>query len=433
MNGCDMVTNPDAALGRLQEQLTNLDRDVTEAEAELLLSFDDRMALLPSEYGKQRREKLLRHCTIIAEADGTDLEAALEDRDAAERIVRWIHREHDPEETPETNKDYRIALRMFGKRLVESGVDVPATDDDIPESLDWIPTTTSRNYDPKPNPAEMLDWDADVLPMIDATMNSRDAALLAVAFDAGPRSGELLGLGVGDIADHTHGYKLTVDGKKGQRSITIIRAAPYLTRWLSDHPRRTEKNAPLWCKLRSGEEISYQMARKIPRQAADHAAVDKPVTFTNFRKSSASFLASQGVSQAILEDHHGWSRGSKAAARYISIFAEASDREVAKAHGIQVEEDDLEQVAPRTCPRCNRETPRSEEFCMWCDQALEYGAAAELDEKQTRHRRNLLRLAQENPELLEKLEGAESFIEAVGGDPDIIDFAQEFVAAVESE
>lgn len=340
-----MVTHPDRQLDRLREQLGTGERDVTEADADLLLAFDDRMGLLPSEYGIQRREKLLRHCTIIAEADDNDLAAALEDRSEAERIVRWIHAEHDPEETPETNKDYRIALRMFGKRVVEDGVDVPTDDDGVQKSLGWIPTTTSRNYDPKPDPAEMLNWEEDVEPMIDATMNARDAALIAVAFDSGARAGELLDLRVGDVTDHSHGLQITVDGKKGQRTITLITAVPYLNRWLEDHPRGKDSTAALWCKLRSGEEISYQMARKIPRQAADHAGVDKPVTFTNFRKSSASFLASRGVNQPTLEDYHGWTRGSKAAARYISIFDDASDRELAKAHGVDVTEEEPDPIA----------------------------------------------------------------------------------------
>lgn len=428
-----MVTHPDRQLDRLREQIEGGDRDVSEADAELLLAFDDRMALLPSEYGTQRREKLLRHCTIAAEAEGTDLAAALKDREAAETIVRWIHNEHDPEETPETNKDYRIALRMFGKRVVESGVDVPTNSDGIPESLAWIPTTTSRSYDPTPDPAEMLDWDDDVVPMIDATMNSRDAALIAVAFDSGARSGELLDLRVGDVTDHKHGLQITVDGKQGQRTITLITAVPHLNRWLNDHPRADESTAPLWCKLRSGEEISYQMARKIPRQAAEHAGVDKPVTFTNFRKSSASFLASRGVNQPVLEDHHGWTRGSKVAGRCISVFAEASDRELARAHGKDVSEEEPDPVAAVVCPRCEKETPRSEPFCMWCQQAIEHGAAEEIEETQQSERRQLLGFAKEHPELLERLEEIEPLVEALGGDPDVIDTARRFVDEVDPD
>lgn len=41
--------------------------------------------------------------------------------------------------------------------------------------------------------------------MINATLNSRDEALITVAWDAGPRTGELLYLTVGDGIDHKHG------------------------------------------------------------------------------------------------------------------------------------------------------------------------------------------------------------------------------------
>ncbi|MFB6205796.1 MAG: tyrosine-type recombinase/integrase [Haloglomus sp.] len=426
-----MVTNPERRLEMLQDQLESGERDVAPDDRELLLAFDDRLALLASEYGTQRREKLLRHVTKMAEGVG-GLREALEDRSAAEDFVRWIHETHPKTDSEETNKDYRVAFRMFGKRLAEAGaVDVPTTKEDMPESLAWIPTTTSRDYDPTPDPTDMLGWDEDIRPMIDEALNARDAALVAVAWDAGPRSGELLDLEVGDVTDHRHGLQITVDGKRGQRSVMLITAVPQLNRWLQDHPRRDDPDAPLWCKLQSGEEMSYQMARKIPRELADRAGVTKPVTFTNFRKSSASHLASQGVNQAVLEDHHGWTRGSKAAARYISVFADASDREVAKAHGLDVEEEEPEPTAAVTCHRCEKKTPRDEPFCMWCHQALEHGAVDEIEEKQRTQRQQLLRVSKENPELLDRLEDMEPLVEALGGDPDVIDTARRFVDAAE--
>ena len=78
------------------------------------------------------------------------------EREAAEDIVRTIHREYD---NPETNKDCRNALRAFGRFLTDG--------DDVPGSMAWIPTSTSSNYDPSPDPGDMLDWEADVRPMID--------------------------------------------------------------------------------------------------------------------------------------------------------------------------------------------------------------------------------------------------------------------------
>lgn len=401
----------------LREQIADPDhsdaRELDDSDRELLQEFSRRLDLL--QYSDQRHEKLLRHLTIAAEEVG-GLEPALDDREAAEEFVYWINETYDNEET---NRDYRVALRIFGKHLTDG--------DEVPDSLAWIKSSTSRNYDPAPDPAEMLDWDDDVQPMLDATLNARDAALIAVAWDSGARSSELLGLRVGDVTDHDYGLQITVDGKTGQRTVTLIPSVPYLNRWLQDHPRRDDDTAPLWCKLQSGEEMSYQMCRKIPREAADRAGVEKPVTFTNFRKSSASHLASQGVNQAVLEDHHGWSTGSDVAGRYVSVFADASDRALARAHGLDISESEPDPIASVTCPRCEKETPRGESFCMWCNQAIDHGAADEMEAKQTQERRQLLGFAKENPELLDRLEEMEPLVEALGGDPDVIDTARRFV------
>lgn len=59
----------------------------------------------------------------------------------------------------------------------------------------------------------MLRRDEDILPMIDVTHNNRDAAIIAVAYDAGTRSGKFRALTVGDISDHRNGLQISVDGK----------------------------------------------------------------------------------------------------------------------------------------------------------------------------------------------------------------------------
>jgi hypothetical protein len=53
-------------------------------------------------------------------------------------------------------------------------------------------------------------------------------------------------------------------------------------------------------------------------------------------------------------------------------------------------------------------------------------AVQEIEEKETEQRRNLLKLAQENPELLEQLEQMEPLMKALGDDPELIDVATQF-------
>ena len=394
------------AVRALRDRIETTD-DLDDADREALLEFSDELWLLKTTYSDARHEKLLRHLTRMAENVG-GLATTLTERDPAEEITRWINAEYDNEET---NRDYRVALRVFGRRMTPG--------EEPPESIDWIPSGTSRNYNPQPDPRDMLHWDEHVLPMIEATHNNRDAAMIAVAFDAGARSGEFRDLRIGDVTDHTHGLQITVDGKTGQRTITLIPSVPRLQRWLGDHPARTDHDAPLWSKLHSADGLSFTMFTKAFESAAETAGVTHPVTLTNFRKSSASYLASKGMSQAHLEEHHGWVRGSKVASRYISVFADEAENELARIHGLDVAEEESAPIGPLTCPRCDKLTPRDREFCVWCEQALEPGAVETLRTDEREAQRALIRLAKDNPGLLDDVEDREQAMAALEDNPDV--------------
>jgi integrase len=409
-----MTRDADRRLERLQERIEDSE-DISSNDQEALIDFDRQLALLGSQYGKQRRAKLVRHCVRISENVG-GLADALEDKRAAEDIVRWIHETYENEES---NRDYRVALRMFGKRVTDG--------DGIPDSISWVSATTSKNYNPMPDPAKMLWWDDHIKPMLDECRHHRDKALIAVAWDSGARSGEIRSLTVGDVADHKYGLQISVDGKKGERSVTLIPSVPYLRQWLNTHPAPNDPQAPLWCQLDEPTEISYQMKLKILKKHARKAGVTHTeVTFTRMRKSSASYLASDGIPQAHLEDRHGWDRGSDVAARYVTVFSDANDREIARAHGVDVEEDESDPISPKTCPRCQRKTPRDESLCVWCGQAMEHGTVEEIEEQQKETRAELLKIARDDPELLDDLERIERFIELADENPGVLREAREF-------
>lgn len=388
----------------LRDQIDNIREErlveneaLSAADAEAILEFSDELFLRKSDYSDARHVKLLRHCVLMAEGVG-GLAAALEDRDAAEEIVRWVNAEYDNEET---NRDYRVALRVFGRHCTDG--------DEPPDSIAWISSSTSRNYDPSPEPRNMLHWEEHIIPMIEATHNNRDAAMIAVAWDSGARSGEFRSLEVGDVTDHKHGLQVTVGGKTGKRTITLIPSVPYLNQWLADHPAADNRSAPLWSRLHSADDLTFNGVKKVFTAAADRAGVDRPVTLTNFRKSSASYLASEGMNQAHIEEHHGWVRGSRVAARYVSVFGDAAENELAQIHGLDVVEDESEPIGPVICPRCDKQTPRDREFCVWCEQAIEPGAVETLKTDERTVQRLVMRLAKDNPEILESVGEREAF------------------------
>ncbi len=392
--------------------------EISDADAEVLIKFSNRMDLLKSEYSDHRHEKLLRHCLRMAEEVG-GISESLEDRDTAENLVRWINRTYDNEYT---NHDYRTALRMLGKHVTEG--------EGRPASIDWIPSGTSNSHDPVPDPSDMLSWEKDVLPMIEQSRNSRDKALIAVAFDSGARSGELRELTVGDVSDHNHGLQIMVDGKTGQRSVTLIPSVPYLRRWLHDHPNGENSNAPLWSALNKPEEITYRMFLDIFDSAAKRAGVDKPVTPTNFRKSNATYLARQGMNQAFIEDRQGRKRGSDATAHYVARFGGDSDNEYARLHGVEVDEEEPEPIGPLNCPRCEKETPRHRDECVWCGQVLNYDAVESIEEGKREVRSAVLKMAKENPELLDDYEKARQLMDIFEDNPDLHEDAHSFIESL---
>ena len=411
----------------LRERINESNR-ISDADREALITFSEEMEFLDARYSNLRHIKLLSHCTILAgdsekyspdELPDCDLVDAIEDEEAVKEIGRWIKRNFDSEET---KRDYRVAVRMFGEHTTGGP--------DIPEPIQKLSAGTPRNYNPMPDPAKMLWWDDHVKPMIEEATHLRDKAAIAVAWDSGARSDEFCKLRVGDVSDNKHGLKISVDGKQGERSILLITSAPYLRQWLNVHPGSDDPTAPLWSRLNEPVDISYRMKLKMLKRPARMAGIDHTeVTFRRMRKSSASYLASQNVNQAHIEDHHGWTRGSDVASRYISVFGEANDREIARAHGADVEEEEHEPLAPLTCPRCQRDTPRDEDYCVWCGQAMEHGAVEELEEEQRQARAELLSVARDDPELLEDIERLERLMELVDSNPGMVRDAQAFVDA----
>lgn len=404
------MTDPKGQVDTLRTKLQNGERGGSDRDRDVLLDFSNQLKLLRENYGWHRHVKLLRHNVRMSEeVDDVDLADALDDRDAAEAIVRWIHDEYDLHETPETNQNYRVALRVFGRRTTDRGV---GGTDSPPESIDWISSTLPNDYDPSPDPTAMLDWGDDVKPMIEATRNARDAAAIAIAFDAGLRGGELYDLTVDAISHTDHGLAVTVDGKTGERTVDLIPSTPHVNRWLSDHPGGGDD--PLWSQLNSVSKLSYRSYLDMFKSAAKRAGVEKDVTPTNFRKSNLAWLSKQGMNSRYIERRQGRKHGSDAVSRYTAIFDEDIGDEYARIMGLEVEDDDQDRdLAPLTCPRCDKETPRDEPRCVWCGQAMEADVSmndrgdrleiadmlAQADDERAEKLMELLEFFEDHPEL----------------------------------
>jgi len=217
-------------------------------DKELLLRFSEELGI--HNYSTGRRVKLLQHCTMLAgdskkydqeQLPGPDLADIIEDskqaKEKAKKHVSWINSHYESEES---KRDLRVALRMLGGHLTPGD-----PEDEKPLGVEWISTELPDDYDPSPDPTKMWQWEEHILPVLDNAKYARNKAAVAVDWDAGPQSGEFRSLTVGDVGDHKYGLEIAVDGRQGQRTITLISSVPYLKRWLE----------VLTCRQLAGEPI----------------------------------------------------------------------------------------------------------------------------------------------------------------------------------
>lgn len=407
------MTTPQEQVEALRDKVSSGERGGSDVDRDLLIDFSNELKLLREQYGWLRHRKLLRMNTRMSEnVDGIDLADCLEDRDATETLVRWIHDTYDLHDKPDTNRDYRVAVRVLGRRVTDDGVEGPETP---PESIAWVTTEMANDYDPSPDQADMLTWEEDIQPMLDACMNPRDRCAIALQFDAGLRGGELQDLRVGSITDTEIGLAIGVDGKQGQRSVDLIPSTPHVNDWLSKHPGGDDDD-PMWCHLNSPEPLSYRSYLKMFKEPAKRAGIDKEATPTNFRRSNLAWLARQGMNARYIEKRQGRKPGSDSVANYVAIFDEDVGNEYARLMGIEVKDDEEQQdLAPLECPRCGKSTPRDEDRCVWCNQAMKVDASkqdkdtrleiaevlADADGETAEQMKKIMQLFEEHPQLRE--------------------------------
>lgn len=101
-----------------------------------------------------------------------------------------------------------------------------------------------------------------------------------------------------------------------------------------------------------------------------------------------------------------------------------TNREIARAHGADVEPVETEPIAPVTCPRCDRERSWDDDFCVWCHQATSHDALEELKVKEPTLRNSVLKFVQDEPELLEEVDRLQTLMTVMEDNPAIYEDAE---------
>jgi hypothetical protein len=206
--------------------------------------------------------------------------------------------------------------------------------------------------------------------MVEATEDPRDSTMIITLFDCGMRASEFLGLRIRDVEDNDDHMILHIPksvSKTYSRPVPIVRAVPYLKRYLMIHPDKDNPNAMLWVS-RFNESIKSQMLNNILRLARNKSGIDKHITAHLLRHSRAfEVKANKEMNEEEMRMFFGWSKYSNMPSYYGQLDNEQVRKSVLKAHGVGEKEILTKDIfTPKTCPRCSVINPPTNSNCYEC-------------------------------------------------------------------
>jgi len=167
----------------------------------------------------------------------------------------------------------------------------------------------------------------DIRMLVDADLQLQHKALHTVVSFPGLRITETLLLRKNmielvDAVKQEFRVYVPEEGKTGPRDILIVDTWGYLGQYLADF-----RGAPsdLLFATRKGKP-SYAWFRKMTKESARRAGINKPVNFHWFRHSAATRFAGEGMAAAEMNAYMGWKPGSNMSSRYLHTSGRSADR-----------------------------------------------------------------------------------------------------------
>jgi len=267
------------------------------------------------------------------------------------------------------------------------------------DKVSWIKTYRGKASLPIKSTQDLLSRQ-DVLMLINAAMNPRDKAIVAVLYESAARAGEFVRMRIGDVDFDQYGARISISGKTGQRIIRLVESVPYLKLWINSHPYKDNPDAPLWLSYRK-KELSISRLENLLRTLARRAGLKKRVYPHLFRHSRLTELAKH-LTEYELKLYAGHSQASKMAQVYVHLSGRDLDSKILEIHGLKKEEREEKTLKPKQCPGCGQLNPSDAVYCYGCGHILDTETALQI-QKAEQISEQLLKSLLEDPEVKQLL------------------------------
>lgn len=347
---------------RLERTLANIrDGIISQKNKDLILEFHD--SCLTEGMSVCKIERYLYDLHRFAMMLNADLSKATQ-RDI-QKVVAEIEKK---EWTVQSKQTFKMMIRKFYKwvdGIYERGV--------CAERVKWLKCTAKTG---RKLPEELLSED-EIKVMLEHCDNTRGRALIAVLYESGCRISEVGTMRIKDISFDEYGMRIMVSGKTGARRIRLVNSVPYIQAWLNEHPFSKNNESYVWVK-KDGGIITYTRLSVLIKKIAQKAGIKKRIYPHLFRHSRATYLA-QHLTEAQMKDYLGWTQSSKMAAIYVHLSGRDTDLAILKLSGVKVQEENgIEVLKPKDCPRCKASNEATNMFCKICGMVLDEQAKLEI-------------------------------------------------------
>ncbi len=311
--------------------------------------------------GTGRLAKHVQKLKVMLEILDVPLDRAT--RADVERLVLALEERHL---RPVTLIDYLFIIKRFFKFVKYGNVD---RETPYPAEVAWI----KRRMKPSEGRTAEFLTPSEVKAMIAAAEKTRDKAMIAVGFEGGFRTGELLGLEIRDLSFDEMGVKAKVRGKTGERIVRLISSAPLLTAYLETHPESSDPSAPLWLTEVGNwknKRVSWRGWNGSLQYIAKKAGIRGKRIHSYLLRHGSATDAAKYLSDAEMKVRYGWTMDSGMPAVYVHLSSQDLDPKLARMYSGRPLEPQRPEFAPDACPRCSEKNTPGMKFCGRCGTPL---------------------------------------------------------------
>lgn len=332
---------------------------ISQKDKELIRSFVDNLRVRA--LGTGRLAKHVFKLRIMLEILGVEMDRVT--RKDVERLVLALEEKHL---RPVTLIDYLFIIKRFFKFVKYGNVD---RETPYPEEVAWI----KRKIKPSEGRTAEFLTPSEVKSMIVAAEKMRDKAMIAVGFEGGFRTGELLGLEIRDLSFDEMGVRAKVRGKTGERIVRLISSAPLLTAYLETHPEASNPDAPLWLTEVGNwknRRVSWRGWNSSLRYIAKKAGIKGKSVHSYLLRHGSATDAAKYLTDAEMKVRYGWTMDSGMPAVYVHLSSQDLDPKLVKLYSGKPMEPQKPEFSPNVCPRCSEANTPGMRFCGKCGMPL---------------------------------------------------------------